>query len=409
MLTDKYIQQLNAGVKIYKKHDSNGLYLYVTPSGTKLWRYRYRNYNSSNSESKITESIICLGKYPEVNIKQARLLRDRAESDLKQGIEPRATLKKANNKCNSQNSITVSKVFSEFFSKYSQDKASSTVLIWERNLREFIESVGDRPITEVSKADIRFLLERALNVGKIQTAKRILWAIRKLFRWAVAMGYRNDDPTIFLEVLFPASQPTQHHAAVVDPKEVADLLTKIHGVNSGPSVKYCLMILPYLPLRSIEIRGARWDEINLEQGIWTIPASRSASLLDGGGTKMRRDFQTPLSDQVVRLFTELRQFTGSCALCFPGRDASKIISDVALQKVLNNIGFKGKMTLHGFRTIFSTFVNTYKGEWSISSDAIEFQLEHIDNNKMRRAYNRADYWEERKKLMQVWANYLDSL
>ena len=410
MLTDRYIQTLKPKVNTYKKHDLKGLFIVITSAGNKIWRYRYRIYSTDNSETIITENVLCFGKYPKITLKYARYLRDQAEHCLKQGIDPRIHIKDIKRRNSSSHYyITVNEVCDEFFSSFSHDKASSTIEIWERNLRNFKKEFGNTPIVDITKKDIRLLLGDELNMGKIQTAQRILWAIRKIFRWAVAMDYRPDDPTTFLEAIFPKPKPIQHHAAVIEPSEVADLLVKIHSVDSSPSVKYCLMLLPYVPLRSAEIRGAKWDEIDLNNAVWVIPASRSINPLDGGGTKTRRDLAIPLSDQVINLFTELKASTGNCELCFPGRDSNKIISDVALHKVLSKIGFKGRMTLHGFRTIFSTIVNTYKNVWGISSDAIEFQLDHSDRNPVRRAYNRSDYWDERKKLMQLWADYLDNL
>ena len=209
-----------------------------------------------------------------------------------------------------------------------------------------------------------------------------------------------------------SSQSRQkHYATITDPAAVGHLLRCIDEYQGGAVVGYALKILPYLALRSAELRGGRWSEIDLDKALWIVPAARRENAKDGGGMKMRIAHAVPLPTQAVRLFRELHLLTGTGEQCFPGRhSASQCISDMALLNGIRRMGFsKEEMTIHGFRAMFSTILNEKKLEWGFDGDIIEAQLAHKEQNTVRDAYNHASYLDKRRELLQRWADYLDEL
>lgn len=188
-------------------------------------------------------------------------------------------------------------------------------------------------------------------------------------------------------------------------------MRSIDEYQGGTIVSYALKILPYLALRSAELRGGRWSEIDLDKALWIVPASRREKAKDGGGMKMRVAHEVPLPTQVVKLFRELHMLTGNGSLCFPGRhSSSQCISDMALLNGIRRMGFgKEEMTIHGFRAMFSTILNEKKLEWGFDADIIEAQLAHKEQNAVRGAYNHASYLDKRREMLQKWADFLDEI
>ena len=232
----------------------------------------------------------------------------------------------------------------------------------------------------------------------------------QICRFARTCGYAVYNPADGLkEALKPI--PESHYATLTDPAKVGHLLRSVDEYQGSISVMYALKILPYLALRSMELRGAQWSEIDLDKALWIVPASRKERPKDGGGMKMRIAHEVPLPTQVVKLFSELRTLADNEDLCFPGsHSASRCISDMALLNAIRRMGFtKEDMTIHGFRAMFSTMLNERKLAWGIDGDIIEAQLAHKEKNAVRGAYNHASYFEQRRSMVQKWADYLDSL
>ena len=243
--------------------------------------------------------------------------------------------------------------------------------------------------------------------GCIDTAHRLAQDASAicLFAWGIGYADRNIADRI-VTTLKPI--PRKHRASITDPEKVGGLLRRIQGYGgAGLSVKYCLNILPYLPLRSEEIRLAKWEELNLDEAIWNVPGKRNTH---GGGMKMRVGHTLPLSRQVVDLFRELKRLqdmSGGCELCFPSvRSTTRPITAEGLLASLRDMGYsKEEMTIHGFRTMFSTLAR----ENNFNPDHIEKQLAHKEPNAVVEAYDRSQYFEQRRVLMQAWADYLDGL
>ncbi len=279
-----------------------------------------------------------------------------------------------------------------------------------RLLEILFNAFGDKPITELVPADILAVLKPIDACGKTVTAHALAQTASQVCRYARACGYCTFNAADGLNsVLRPIK--SKPRAALLNPADVGRLLRDIDNYQGSISVMFALKILPFVALRSTELRGAAWAEIDIEKALWTVPASRKPNPKDGGGMKMRQAHEVPLSRQTVELFKELRACCQSGPLCFPSPHSNgSCISDMGLLNAIRRMGYgKEDMTIHGFRTVFSTFLNEKKQEWGFDADAIERQLAHSKEDKTRAAYDRADYLEQRTRLMQVWADYLDDL
>jgi integrase len=246
-------------------------------------------------------------------------------------------------------------------------------------------------------ADILKAIRHTEERGHIETAHRLAQVAGQICRYAQLTGYTKYDVATRLSEALPPVQ-SKHFAAITDPAEIGHLLRAIESYPGDISVGYALRIMPYVFVRSGELRAAEWQEINLEDAEWIIPAGRM---------KMRRPHVVPLARQVVKLFAELKVVTGAGRYIFPSPfSAGRCISDVGLLNGLRRMGYsKGQMTIHGFRTMASTLLNEQK----YRPDVIEAQLAHGDKDLIRAAYNRAEYLSERRQMMNEWASYLDGL
>jgi len=260
-----------------------------------------------------------------------------------------------------------------------------------------IPAFGARPIAEITSREVLAALRKAEAAGKLETAQRLKIKCSQVFRHAIVTGRADNDPTIALRGALKAPE-TKHHASPKDPAKIGELLRAIEGYSGHPVTAAALKLSPLLFVRPGELRGARWDEIDLEAAEWRIPAARM---------KMRTPHLVPLSKQAVKILRELHPLTGSRALVFPSiRTATRPISENTVNAALRRIGYTtDEATAHGFRSMASTRLN----EMGWVSDVIERQLAHMERDSVRAAYNHAQYLPERRKMMQAWADYLDAL
>ena len=404
-LTDTFVRNLKPG-RIPSKHtDSGGLYLYVSPSGGKLWRMDYSFAGKRKTLS--------LGAYPAIALKDARTRRDDAKEKLAKDIDPGAQKKAAKVEAATiakEAALTFQVVAEEWFEVKKDAYAASNIKKKRWLIKLLCAHLGDKPVSKVVPTDILAAIRPVETAGHNVTAHKLAETAGQICRFARTCGYIVYNPADGLkEALKPIQE--KHYATLTDPAKVGHLLRSIEEYQGGLSVMYALKILPYLALRSMELRGARWSEIDLDKAIWIVPASRREKSKDGGGMKMRIAHEVPLPTQVVKLFRELRVVTDNEKLCFPGRHSSaQSISDMALLNAIRRMGFsKEEMTIHGFRAMFSTMLNERKLAWGFDGDIIEAQLAHKEQNAVRGAYNHASYLEQRRSMLQMWANYLDDL
>ncbi|MBD5416593.1 MAG: integrase arm-type DNA-binding domain-containing protein [Desulfovibrio sp.] len=404
-LTDTMLRNLKSDGTPAKLADSEGLYLYLSASGARLWRMDYRFGSKRKTLS--------FGAYPAVSLKEARRKRDKAKELLASEIDPGAQKKAAKEEAVSaarEQALTFAVVAQEWFATKRDSYATSNLKkkLWLINALN--ERIGDKPISKLAPGDILAAVRPVEAAGHSGTAHKLVGTAGQICRFARTCGYIVCNPADGLkEVLKPIQ--TKHYATITDPVAVGHLLRCIDEYQGGAVVGYALKILPYVALRSAELRGGRWSEIDLDKALWTVPASRQKNPKDGGGMKMPVVHTVPLPTQAVRLFRELHLLTGSGDLCFPGRHwASRCISDMALLNGIRRMGFgKEEMTIHGFRAMFSTILNEKKLEWGFDGDIIEAQLAHKEQNAVRDAYSHASYLDKRRKMLQKWADYLGPL
>lgn len=388
-LTDTAIRTAKPKEKSYKLADGGGLYIEVAPGGGKWWRLKYR------FEGK--EKRISLGVYPAVPLKEARLRALAAKAQLSRGIDPSAERKAAK-----AETVAASQTFEKVAREWHTKQIGKWTPRHAGNVLRRLEvhafpDLGARPIAELGAPDFLAMLHKVESDGHMETARRVAQICGQVTRYARLAGIVAADAASGLTEALTA-RPAQHFATITEPEKIGRLLRAIDEYQGEPSTCYALRILPYVFVRSSELRGATWDEVDLDKAEWLIPAERM---------KMKRPHVVPLARQVVALFASMRQLSGGGRLVFPGlASATRPISDVGLLNALRRMGYaRGEMTVHGFRSMASTLLN----EQGFNRDWIERQLAHCEKNAVRAAYNHAEYLPERRRMMQAWADYLDEL
>ncbi|KGM06951.1 Integrase [Methylophaga thiooxydans] len=396
-LSDTKIRSLKAGIKsdgtitnkAYKVTDEKGLYIEVKPSGSKLWRFKYRFAGK--------EKLLSVGVYPDVGLKDARNKRDELRKQVAAGIDP-SDIRKAE-KIALAGMESFEFVAREWHSKYkrnwSEGHADRVLIRLEKDVFPWI---GKKNIGEIKPPELLQVLRRVESRGALETAHRILQVCGQVFRYAVATGRAERDSAADLKGALPPSKP-KHHASIVEPKKVGELLRAIDAY-SGTFVTMCaLKMAPLVFVRPGELRHADWLSIDFENAEWRLSAP---------DTKMKTTQHiVPLSDQAISILKEIEPLTGRGKYIFPSiRTNSRPMSENTINAALRRMGYpKDVMTGHGFRSMASTLLN----EQGWNPDAIERQLSHCERNGVRAAYNYAEYLPERKKMMQAWSDYLDGL
>ena len=390
-LADTTIRNAKSGEKPVKLSDEKGMYLLVTPAGGKWWRMDYRFAGKRKTLS--------MGVYPDVGLKEARGRRDEARKLLADGINPGETRKamKASKSDRAANSFEV--VAREWFAKFSAKWAPSHAeKIIRRLERDIFPWIGGRPIADITAPKLLAVLRRIDERGAVETAHRAHQNCGQVFRYAIATGRAERDPSPDLKGALPPVKQT-HRAAITDPKAIAGLLRAIDGYQGSFITKCALRLAPLLFVRPGELRKAEWVEIDLDKAEWNIPAERM---------KMREPHLVPLSTQAVEILRELHALTGGGRYVFPGaRTNGRPMSDNAVLAALRRMGFaKDEMSGHGFRAMARTILDEVL---QVRPDFIEHQLAHAVRDPNGRAYNRTAHLDERRKMMQLWAGYLDKL
>jgi len=391
-LTDTKIRNSRAVIgKVLKLSDGGGLQVWVTSSGSTHW---YLAYRLGGKQRKLA-----IGPYPRVGLKEARQRRDEAKRKIEAGIDPSQRKRLDRLRTASEHTATFGATAAELLDKKRREgKAVRTLakLAWLIGLAK--PALGPRPIAEIRAPEILLVLRNVEARGTRETANRLRAVIGGVFRYAIATGRAENDPTSALRGALLTPQ-VQHRPAILDPKKVGELLRAIDGYDGTPEVRIALQLLALTFVRPGELRRATWDEVDLQGAIWNIPAAH---------TKLRRPHRVPLAPQSLALFKSLGLISGHRDLLLPGtRMPTRPLSENTLNAALRRLGFaKNEMTSHGFRATASSILNE-SGLWN--PDAIEAQLAHVEKNAVRRAYARADYWDERVRMMNWWADRLDEL
>ncbi|MBX9760841.1 MAG: tyrosine-type recombinase/integrase [Beijerinckiaceae bacterium] len=390
-LTELEIRRAKPSSSLLKLSDGGGLQLWIYPDGSKRWRLAYRHSGKQKA--------LAIGVYPKVGLRDARDARDEAKRELAAGTDPSASRKfaKAANQIASAN--TFGAVADELLDKKRREgKADRTTekIEWLLNLAR--PDLGNRPVAQITAAEILPVLKAVEARGRLETAKRLRATIGQVFRFAVATGRADTDPTGALRGAI-ASPIVRHRAAIIDPKTFGGLLRAITEYDGAPETKAALELITLTFARPGEVRSAEWSEIDLTTSIWSIPVEKM---------KMRRPHRVPLAPQAVAVLRDLHRITGEGCYLFPSaRSPQRCMSENTINAALRRLGFtKDEMTGHGFRSAASSMLNE-SGRWH--ADAIERQLAHVDADSVRRAYARADYWDERVQMMSWWAQRCDEM
>jgi integrase len=390
-LTDTAIRNAKPKESILKLSDGGGLQLWITPNGSKLWRLAYR---FAEKQKKLS-----IGPYPAISLAKARDEREGAKALLASGIDPGQQKKLDVLASTASQANTFEIIAAELLAKKRKEgKASNTI-----GKREWLYSLaGDafakRAIAEITAPEILAVLRKVEIKGHYETARRLRSSIGEVFRYAIATARATNDPTFALRGALTVPV-VKHRAAITDPKEFGGLLRAIDAFNGQPATIAALKLMALLYPRPGELRMAEWNEFNLPNAIWTIPAARA---------KMRREHRVPLSKQAIAVLQDLLPLTGHTAFVFPGLQSPlRPLSENTLNAALRRMGYgQDEATAHGFRATASSLLNE-SGKWS--SDVIERALGHQDADAVRRAYARGEHWKERVAMNQWWADHLDTL
>ena len=390
-LTDLEIRNAKGGPSIQKLSDGAGLHLWVTPDGAKRWRLAYRHAGKQKT--------LALGVYPSLGLREAREARDGARKLLAAGQDPSLARKVAKAADVAASANTFDALAAELLAKKAREgKAERTKSKMEWLLGLARAELGSRPVAQITAPEILRVLKQVEARGKLETAKRLRATIGQVFRYAVATGRAQGDPTGALRGAV-ASPVVQHRAALIEPKAFGGLLRAIDGYEGAPETKAAMRLLTLTFARPGEIRAAEWREVDLEAAVWSIPAEKM---------KMRRPHRIPLSKAALSLLRDLKDLTGKGRYLFPSaRTSDRPMSENTINAALRRMGFdKDEMTGHGFRSAASSMLNE-SGLWH--ADAIERQLAHVDSDSVRRAYARADYWDVRVRMMDWWADKCEEM
>jgi integrase len=388
-LTDTEIKKAKAKEQVYNMSDSGGLYLCVTPAGGKLWRWKYRY------EGK--EKLMSFGKYPDVPLALARDRHGEARKLLATSIDPMAQRKseKTAERVASENSF--SSVAARWMEDWQEGKSQRHVDYTRRRLASnILPTLGHLQAAEIETPDVVAMVRTIQARGARDIAKRALETTGQIFRYAIARGYSRRNPAAEFRASDILKPSRKLNYPRIEGRELSDLLKSIEVYQGKQITRLAIKLMALTFVRTSELIGAKWAEFSLEDARWDIPASRM---------KMRTRHIVPLAKQTIEVLEMLQKLSGSSALLFPGdRNAKKSMSNNTILKALERMGYKGRMTGHGFRGLASTILH----ERGYVHEHIELQLAHAPRNAVSAAYNHALYLEPRAKMMQDWADFLEN-
>ena len=375
----------------YKLTDGAGLYLLVKPNGRKLWRLNYAYLGKQRTLS--------FGAWPDVGLADARERRDEARKLIAAGLDPshEAKLAEARAMLSEENSFKL--VAEEWVAKQEREGMSEVTLSKIRwLLGKAYPRIGSRPVAKITPQEALAVLRSIEATGRYESARRMRSVLGRVFRYAIATTRAEMDPSRDLRGALTVPK-AKHLAAITTPKGAGELMRAIEGYTGHAITLFGLRLSAHLFVRPGELRQAEWSEFDFDRSVWNIPEQKM---------KMRRPHRVPLSTQVIALFEQLWELTGTGRYCFPSfRSPLRPMSENTVNAALRALGFsQEEMTAHGFRAMAATLLNE---TGKFNPDAIERQLAHMETNAIRRAYTRGEYWDERVRMMQYWSDQLDEM
>ncbi|MFT4273625.1 MAG: tyrosine-type recombinase/integrase [Pantoea sp.] len=384
-LTDVKVRTAKPLDKPYKLADGGGLYLLVNPNGSRYWRMKYRVLGR--------EKLLSIGVYPDVPLAVARQKRDEARRSLAAGDDPGA-MKKAEKQAKK---IATANTFEAIAREWHKAKADRWSLRYREEILSTFEKdifpfIGMKPIADIKPLELLETLKRMEKRGALEKMRKVRQRCGEVFRYAIITGRAEYNPAPDLASALAIHK--KQHLPFLTAQELPAFLNDLAGYTGSVITKTATYLIMYTGVRTQELRFARWQDIDLEKAVWEVPAEHM---------KMRRPHKVPLSKQAVSLLKQLKPITGHYPLVFIGRnDPRKPISKESINQVIELLGYKGRLTGHGFRHTMSTILH----EQGYDSTWIEMQLAHVDKNAIRGAYNHAQYFDGRREMMQWYADYL---
>lgn len=387
-LTDIKVKTAKPMDKAYKLTDGGGMYLLVKPNGSKYWRLKYRFVGK--------EKMLSIGVYPDVSLADARQKRDEARKVLAAGGDP-GEVKKADKLAQK---LSTENTFEAIAREWHRQKADRWSLRYRDEIIDTFEKdifpyLGRRPITEIKPMELLETLRRLEKRGALEKMRKVRQRCGEVFRYAIVTGRAEYNPAPDLATAL--ATPKKTHFPFLTEEELPYFIKDLAGYTGSVITKTATQIIMLTGVRTQELRFARWQDIDFEKRLWEIPPEVM---------KMKRPHIVPLSEQVVELFQSLKPITGMYPLVFIGRnDRTKPISKESVNQVIELLGYKGRLTGHGFRHTMSTILH----EQGFNSAWIETQLAHVDKNAIRGTYNHAHYLEGRREMMQWYGDYIESM
>lgn len=383
-LNDMQIRRAKPEAKAYTFGDGLGLSLLIEPNGSKSWRFRYRYAGKPK--------MISLGVYPTITLADARSRRDEARKLVAEGKNPSEVRKEQKLAMQTESENAFEKIAREWHqlksAKWSAGYASD---IMEAFKNDIFPYVGTRPVGEIKPLELLNVLRKIEKRG-LEKMRKVRQRCSEVFRYAIATGRAEYNPAADLSSALEVHQ--SNHFPFLKADEIPDFLRALEGYSGSKLVQIATKLLMITGVRTIELRAALWQEFDLDNAIWEIPAERM---------KMRRPHLVPLSSQAVDLLNELKIMTGNYRYVFPGRnDPNRPMSEASINQAIKRIGYGGKVTGHGFRHTLSTILH----EQGFESAWIEIQLAHVDKNSIRGTYNHAQYFSGRKSMMDWYSNLI---
>lgn len=385
-LTELTLRNLKPAAKPYRVGDGGSLWIEVSPSGSKLWRWRYRFDSKEQTHS--------LGRYPSVSLATARKLRDEARELVKMGKHPGRERKAERQRQINLTDDTFEKFARNWLTKKHRAESEKYRQQCLARMEDHVfPKIGALRLSEITAPIVVKVIEVIGEGGTIETARRMGQLLKQIFRYGIHCGECEYNPAADLQGILPPT-PEKHHASI-HPKDLTRLLKAMAAYEPGSLTNFAMNLMALTFVRTTELIAARWEEIDWQREEWHIPKERM---------KMKRPHVVPLCQQAISVLKNLHEITGKKMYIFYSvRSKTKYLSNGTILAALDRMGYRGQMTGHGYRTLASTILNENK----FDKDAIERQLSHEDEDKVRSAYNRAEYLLERKYFMQWWGNFLD--
>jgi integrase len=387
-LSDAKVRNAKAKRKPYKIADGEGLFLVIMPTGSKYWRLRY--YFASK------EKLLALGVYPDVTLADARDRRAAARKALAAGKDPGEVKKETKRLAILKSANSFETVAREWFDKRKHEWAESSANTALARLEQHIlPKLGDRPIADINPPEVLAMARVVEEKGKLETARRVMQMCGQIFSYAIATSRAERNPVPDLRGALKT--PVTKHYSFLKANDLPQFLKNLEAYDGSLQTKLALRFLLLTFVRTNELRGAQWAEIDWDKAEWRIPAERM---------KMKELHIVPLPRQAIAILRQLEKLTGSRQYLFPNQHSpATFMSENTMLYALYRMGYHSRTTGHGFRSTASTILN----EHGFRADVIERQLAHSERDTVRAAYNHAQYLPERRKMMQWWADYLDKV